>query len=352
MMRLGSIQNVLSKCLLSVALCLCYLATTTTAARLPVVVITGASRGIGLAATKQLAATLAYDVVVACRSKERAEAALASLPPQHRARVELVELDLADFGSINKFCQQWGKTRKIDALCLNAGVQFTDAKEVPRTRQGFEETIGVNHIGHWLLANLLLENVKQGGGGRIVWTASGVHNPEEPGGNVGSKAGLGEMEGLRAGFLPPISMVNGQEKYDGDKAYKDSKLCNVITTIEMARRLQKDGSSVTCNCFNPGLIPTTGLFRGLNPVFVAVFTVLTRYVFKVAVSEEVGGERLVRMISDPVVGKTTGGYFSANSTSSFNSFGPLTASTEATDETVGRRLWDLTERVVLKAAQK
>ena len=91
MMRLGNMHY--HALVFNALIFVCYFTTAVTAARLPVVVITGASRGIGLAATKQLAATQAYDVVVACRSKERAEAALASLPPQHRARVELAELD-------------------------------------------------------------------------------------------------------------------------------------------------------------------------------------------------------------------------------------------------------------------
>ena len=319
------------------------------AAARPLALITGGSSGIGLSAMRQLAALNTHDIVIACRSVERGEAAKASLRyGQDNVRVE--ELDLADFASIRRFCDRWGKSRPVDALCLNAGVQFNDAKNVPRTKQNFEETIGVNHIGHWLLVNLLLDNVKKAPSGRIIFTGSGVHNPEEPGGNVGSKAGLEGMRGLEEGFQPPVCMVNGQSNYDGDKAYKDSKLCNVITTIELARRLQAEKSPVTVNVFNPGLIPTTGLFRGLNPVFVAIFTVLTRYVFRVAVSEDEGGERLVKMINDPIIGKTTGGYYSANS-KDFGNFIPISASKEAQDPLVGKKLWALTEKVVLRAAQ-
>ena len=319
------------------------------AARKPTVVITGGNSGIGLSAMRQLAALNSYDVVIACRSLDRGEAAKNSLK-YGKDNVSVRELDLADFDSVRKFCSDWGN-RPIDCLCLNAGVQFNDLKVVPRTKQGFEETIGVNHIGHWLLTNLLLEKVKAAPAGRIVFTGSGVHNPEEPGGNVGSKAGLEEMTGLEQGFLPPVCMINGQSNFDGDKSYKDSKLCNVITTIELARRLKEQKSTVTCNTFNPGLIPTTGLFRGLNPLFVAIFTVLTRYVFRVAVSEDEGGERLVKMITDPIIGRTSGGYYSANG-KDFGSFVPLTPSREAQDPAVGKRLWALTEKVVLKARRQ
>ena len=70
-------------------------------------------------------------------------------------------------------------------------------------------------------------------------------------------------------------MVDNGE-YDTDKAYKDSKLCNVMTSFELARRLKDQKSTVTCNVMNPGLIPTTGLFRTINPIFVFIFTILTK----------------------------------------------------------------------------
>ena len=315
----------------------------------PVVVITGANSGVGLAATRQLAALNTYDVVMACRSVDRAEAARGTIPQgSGRDNVSVMRLDLADIASIQDFCSTWGK-RPINCLCLNAGVQFSDAKAaVPRTKQGFEETIGTNHLGHFLLANLLLDNVKAAGKGRIIFTGSGVHNPSEPGGNVGSKAGLEGMRGLEEGFLDPVSMINGGP-YDGDKAYKDSKLCNVATSIELARRLQSQKSDVVSCVFNPGLIPTSGLFRGLNPLFVGIFTFLTRYVFKVAVSEEEGGDRLVTMVTSPLVSSTFGGYWTANTLADFGKLVLSTPSKEAQDPEVGRRLWSLSERVLLEA---
>lgn len=107
---------------------------------------------------------------------------------------------------------------------------------------------------------------------RLVVTASSVHDPDTPGGNVGPGATLGELKGfvdlLEKGER--FEMVDGQP-YNADKAYKDSKLLNVLFTEEMARRLAARGSKVTCNCFSPGLIPSTGLFRSQNPLFVGLF---------------------------------------------------------------------------------
>ena len=314
------------------------------------VIITGANSGVGFQATKQLAATNEWQVVMACRSVTKAEKAKASLDTDSSPNVEIAQLDLADLESIQSFCRQWGK-RPIDVLACNAGIQrSTNAlgKEkvkgelVPRTVQGLEETIGVNHVGHFYLTQQLLNNLKGTKGSRIVFTGSGVHDPDSPGGDVGSKATLGNLSGYIAGFQAPTSMMDSVDgAYDPDKAYKDSKLCNVITSIELARRLQSSGSKVTANVFNPGLIPTTGLFRDLNPLFVFVFTILTRYVFKVAETEEAGGQRLAYMIADPSLDGVSGGYFTGK-TGLLN----VTPSREAQDVDKAKQLWSLTEAIV------
>jgi protochlorophyllide reductase len=188
---------------------------------------------------------------------------------------------------------------------------------------------------------------EEGPSGRLVIVGSGVHDPDEPGGNVGSKAKLGDMSGLERGFTPPDSMVDGAA-FDSDKAYKDSKLCNVVTCLEMARRLSSDSKykGITCNVMNPGLCPTTGLFRDLNPIFVAIFTLITRYLAKVAVSEEEGGKRLAYMVEGPLLDKVTGGYFSGKP--GYYEFEATTPSKEARSESTGKRLFDLTEGLVKK----
>ena len=164
---------------------------------------------------------------------------------------------------------------------------------------------------------------------------SGVHDPDEPGGNVGSKATLGSMSGLERGFVSPDAMVDGAA-FDSDKAYKDSKLCNVVTCLEVARRLASNSkyNGITCNVMNPGLCPTTGLFRDLNPIFVAIFTFITRYLAKVAVSEEEGGRRLAYMVESPLLDKVTGGYFSGKP--GYYEFEATTPSREARNETTGK----------------
>lgn len=320
------------------------------AAAAKTVIITGANRGIGLSTLKQLVLSNKlgesdkWDIVMACRSPELAQKALSKVSLGD-TKVDIQQLDLADLNSIKSFASTW-KGKSIDCLALNAGIQ---PNKFERTIQGFESTVGVNHIGHFYLMKLLLPNVKKVKTGRVVFVGSGVHNPDEAGGNVGSKATLGDLSGLERGFQTEDSQMVDGEAYDGDKAYKDSKLCNVITCLELAKRLKKERSSVTANVMNPGLIPTTGLFRAFSPLFVIPFTFLTRTVFKVAASEEEGGQRLAFLIQSPDLNGLSGGYYStAQAGLGLSEFQTITPSIEARDEDKAKRFWDLTEKIVAK----
>jgi len=333
------------------------------------ILITGANRGIGYeCAAKLLGSSNAnYDIILACRDKQKGEMAksrMMTMQPSSQSTVEVMELNLADLNSVSAFCKTWGK-RPLDVLCLNAGIQVgkgigvgnTGGEECRRTRQGFELTVGTNHIGHFALMRQLMPNIEntyrsksktnyEGPSGRIVIVGSGVHDPEEPGGEVGSKATLGDLSGLKRGFLSPDSMVDGSAAFDSDKAYKDSKLCNVATSLEVARRLGSSEATkgITCNVMNPGLCPTSGLFRDLNPIFVAIFTFITRYVAKVAVTESEGGRRLAYMVESPMLNSVTGGYFSGKP--GYYAFEATMPSKEARNQATGKLLYDLTDKIV------
>lgn len=277
------------------------------------VIITGSNRGIGFNAIRSILgvdndnfrdkakyAEFDWNIVIACRDVDKGKKACQSIKdeylrkkgvPLKNSNIEVSFVDLTDLESVAVFARRWGN-KPIDCIALNAGIQSSVKR---RTAQGFEATVGTNHIGHFYLLKLLLSNVKASKSGRVVIVGSGVHNPNEAGGNVGSPAGLGDMSGLEGGFRDPCWMIDNSQ-YDSDKTYKDSKLCNVITCLEQARRLQKERSKVTCNCMNPGLIPTTGLFREFNPIFTTIFSFLTKYVFKVAASGLVDIARLISFL--------------------------------------------------------
>lgn len=273
-------------------------------------------------------------------------------------RLVPVACDLADLSSVDACAKALAAdSRTFDAVCYNAGVaRNTSAKDVARTKQGFELTVGTNHLGHFYLHNKLMPLIKKDG--RIVVTASGVHDPESPGGAQGELATLGELKGFEnavAAGSQRFDMVDGGE-YDADKAYKDSKLCNVLFTRELSRRLRGDGSSVQVNCFNPGLIVGTGLFRDQNQVFTKIFDVAATNLLKVGESPHWGGGALEYMALSSQVGKDGGGHYYSSPPGSSkygdDAFGKqfkmsgVSKEAKESDGGKGKRLWDLSETLV------
>ena len=184
--------------------------------------------------------------------------------------------------------------------------------------------------------------------GRIVVTASSVHDPASPGGAQGVPATLGQLDGLKEQGRA-CEMLDGQP-FNADKAYKDSKLCNVLFTRELQRRLnQKTGSGITANCFSPGLIVGTGLFRDQNPFFTKLFDIAATDLLKVGETPPWGGGCLTYMIDGPI---TSGGNFydSKPGSSKYgddaygNQFRISDVSQEAQDNDKAKRLWELSEK--------
>ncbi|KAL7447804.1 hypothetical protein ACHAWC_000118, partial [Mediolabrus comicus] len=196
----------------------------------------------------------------------------------------------------------------FDAVCYNAGIaRNTEAKDVERTKQGFESTIGINHLGHFYLHHLLTSSsLINKDTGRIVVTASSVHDPDSPGGAQGKLATLGNFQGFENAVSKgtrQFDMVDGGQ-FNADKAYKDSKLCNVIFTRELQRRLIESGSKIVVNSFTPGLIVGTGLFRDQNPIFTKVFDIAATNLLKVGETTHFGGGALEYMTLSKKVGES------------------------------------------------
>jgi len=308
----------------------------------------GANSGIGLDASRKLAAA-GHEVFVACRTLAKAQEAATAA-----GAAGAFECDLTNLASVQKFCENWG-TKPIDVLCLNAGVAMSTGDTAPKfTVEGFEETIGVNHFGHFLIAQKLLPNLEKSALAhpRLVVTASSVHDPSTPGGNVGPGATLGNLQGL-ADFLEQgrrFEMVDGAP-YSADKAYKDSKLCNVLFTEEISRRLTDRKSKVRCNCFSPGLIPSTGLFRSQNPLFVGLFNFFALRVLGVATTIAEGGNCLVYMVESPDLEDKTASFLATPPGKPKDLFSSQKISEEAADVDKARRFWDLTEKLLAKVTK-
>jgi len=322
------------------------------------IVITGCNSGIGYDAVKRMAER-GHKIIMACRSLEKAtDAAIQIQQELGNVKANLVpkECDLIDLKSIDAFVEDLKRDGlRIDALCLNAGVaRNTAAKDILRTKQAFELTVGTNHLGHFYLQNKLYTLMAQKS--RIVVTASGVHDPESPGGAQGSKATLGNMKGLENAVISGdgvFDMIDGGA-FDADKAYKDSKLCNVLYTRELQKRLDSLGEKeIKVNCFNPGLIVSTGLFRDQSQLFTKIFDVVATDLLKVGETVHWGGGALEYMTLDAAVGTKGGLFYSSDPGSSKylddafgNQFKESKISTEASDDAKARRLWELSEKLV------
>ena len=303
------------------------------------ILITGANSGVGFAAAKLLVAA-GHVVTLACRTQQKADAAAAAcrefaasnlLRPGGRAIGR--QCDLTSFDSIQNFAKLVG-AEALDTLVLNAGLSFgTGDSEPHRTAEGFETTIGTNHFGHFLLASLLLKSLENGKEPRLVITASGVHDART--GDPGPQATLGNFEGIVSRGRA-ADMIDGGD-YSAQKAYKDSKLCNVLFMEEAARRL---AGKVTVNAFSPGFIPNPdGFFRYQSK---PAALLLQKFAGLVGFSEtnEFGGAALSYLATDPSVKNANGLWFDAYPPGK-HQLAVHDVSPEAADEEKQRRLWDL-----------
>ncbi|EEF44466.1 protochlorophyllide reductase [Ricinus communis] len=308
------------------------------------VIVTGASSGLGLATAKALAETGEWNVIMACRNFLKAERAAKSVGiPKENYTV--MHLDLASLDSVRQFAGNFRQSgMPLDVLVCNAAVYFPIAKEPTFTAEGFELSVGTNHLGHFLLARLLLDDLKQSDypSKRLIIVGSITGNTNTLAGNVPPKANLGDLRGLVGGLngLNSSPMIDGGE-FDGAKAYKDSKVCNMLTMQEFHRRYHEE-TGVAFASLYPGCIAETGLFREHIPLFRLLFPPFQKYITKGYVSEEVAGKRLAQVVSDPSLGKS-GVYWSWNQySSSFEN----QLSEEASDTEKAKKLWEISEKLV------
>ncbi|CAL9047848.1 unnamed protein product [Musa banksii] len=309
-----------------------------------VVVVTGASSGLGLATAKALAETGKWHVIMACRDFLKAEKAAQSAG-MAKESYTVMHLDLASLDSVRQFVHNFRQSeRPLDVLVCNAAIYRPTARTPTYTADGYEMSVGVNHLGHFLLANLLLEDLKKSDypSRRLIILGSITGNTNTLAGNVPPKAGLGDLRGLAGGLNGRNSsaMIDGGD-FDGAKAYKDSKICNMLTMQEFHRRFHEE-TGITFASLYPGCIATTGLFREHIPLFRLLFPPFQRFITKGFVSEEESGRRLAQVVSDPSLVKS-GVYWSWNKDSaSFEN----QLSQEASDTAKARKLWEVSEKLV------
>ena len=210
-----------------------------------VYIVTGANSGSGFATAKQLAEQGAH-VVAACRRVEAGREAFAEVGTL-RGTVEIMELDLASLTSVRRFAAAFlAQFDRLDGLVNNAGVMATP---YGKTEDGFETQFGVNHLGHFLLTELLLDTLKASAPSRIVCVSSVAH----------------VSRGDRVAEINFDDLMFEKRPYDAVAAYSQSKLANVLHARDLSQRLE--GTGVSAFSVHPGWIRST-LMKHMAPTWV------------------------------------------------------------------------------------
>ncbi|MGF1499163.1 MAG: protochlorophyllide reductase [Elainellaceae cyanobacterium] len=309
------------------------------------VVVTGASSGVGLYAAKALAKR-GWHVVMACRDLEKAQKAAQEVEI-NPANYTLMHIDLASLESVRKFVATFRERgRSLDALVCNAAIYMPLLKQPLRSPEGYELTMATNHLGHFLLCNLMLEDLKHSASddSRLVILGTVTHNPDELGGKIPPRPDLGNLQGFADGFKEPITMIDGKA-FEPVKAYKDSKVCNVLTMRELHRRYHEP-TGITFSSLYPGCVADTPLFRNHYPLFQKLFPWFQKNVTGGYVSQELAGERVAAVVADSEY-QQSGAYWSwGNRQKKGREAFVQKVSPQARDEEKAERLWDLSEKLV------
>jgi len=268
------------------------------------VVITGATSGIGEVAADRLAAK-GYRIVFVARDARRGEETLKHLNAiapgaDHKAHYA----DLSRLSEMKRVGAEIAAAENhIDVLINNAGAAFM-TRQV--TQDGLEKTFALNHMSYFVMTNLLLP--KMSAGGRVVSTASDAHS------------------GPRLDF----DNLQSEKNFSGFRVYGRSKLCNILFTRELARRLA--GRGITANCLHPGFVATR--FGAENGGFFALAIAIAK---NFALSPEQGAETIVYLASSPDVENMNGLYFHKSK--------PESPSKAAQNDADAKRLWEISSAI-------
>jgi NAD(P)-dependent dehydrogenase (short-subunit alcohol dehydrogenase family) len=281
-------------------------------------IVTGASSGIGVETARALAHAGA-DVILAVRSVEAGERTRAEIEsglPKEHGLVSVARLDLSDLRVVREFAEQYLRSgAALDLLINNAGVM---APPLGTTAQGFELQMGTNHLGHFLLTNMLVEPLSKSEAARVVTVSSDLH-----------RRGKNESVLRTLDDDPKFE----KRKYSGFDAYGDSKLANVLFTRALVKRMPE---SVLAFSLHPGVIPTN-LSRHMG-IAGSLFGVALK-VFSKSISQ--GASTSVYGATSPDLEGRSGAYLFDCRVKE--------PSKDALDDDAADKVWALSERAVARA---
>lgn len=274
--------------------------------------ITGGANGMGRVVAKTLAEKGASTIIVDRDAENGGKIAAEINQNGHASEAHFYQCDIAVLKDVNQLVQSLQSAfPKIDVLVNNAGV-FVEKRE--ETAEGFERTFATNYLGHFLLTNLLLPQLRKSEAGRIISISSDAHK------------GCRRLD---------FDDLNNRKKWNkpsataGNRAYQSSKLCIVYFTYELARRLE--GSAVTANAVHPGAFVDTNIYVNMTGFFRLIMKLLKPLYIPV----EKGAETAIYLASSPEVERVSGKYFSQCA--------PKESSKVSYDSEAARRLWSVSE---------
>lgn len=309
---------------------------------MPTVLITGGHKGLGLEAATTIAREGGFDILLAGRNLAEVDFAARDLGARYGAKVIAVDMDVSSLASVRagaKVVQSLVAERGVaplHVLMLNAGAQFMGPIEF--SVDGYEKTFATNCLGHFLLLNLLLDDVQAGG--RVVFTASGTHDPNTVDGKMVGKA-------VEPDALALANQGKNGKPVSGGKRYATSKLCTILYAYELDRRLRAVGSSIQSIAFDPGLIVETGLARSAPPIAQRLMrTGFAKRAFK-ALGVTMGsipfsGDALAKVAVGPLFAAASGKYIQSRNGRVIEA----TSSKSTRDLAGAHKLWADSEKLV------
>ena len=318
------------------------------------ILITGSSSGIGYSAILEMLKA-GHEIIAPCRSEIRANQFYNNLKKDLSNNQEInlskqLTLPIFDLSNLKEIDISASKilesTSYIDTLVLNAGLQYTGSIDPKWSDDGFELTFAVNHLGHQFLTQKIISLILKSQSPRVVITSSEVHNPECPGGRVGKPAYLGNLDGLKRG--KGFKMIDGSDVFSADKAYKDSKLCNLLFAQILLKKLKLIREDISVIAWAPGLvIPKVkdGFFRYSrknNEIGQRIFAIFARDILGITESVNNAGKILFDISTKDKFANNNFSYLS-NRIIGYKKklFGLTDISKEASDIDLANNLWKL-----------